>query len=97
LRELWQRPYPDDEDADRQAFDAACQEVAPEIILEAAQTFARSFEPAYLPSLARWLKRRGWRRPPPERRKQSKFDRPRGGKVDIARVFLEEGDWGPLQ
>src|SRR5262245_23472741 len=44
LREIWRRPWADDDAADRQAFELACQEVAPDDIIEAAKTWVAAFE-----------------------------------------------------
>ena len=66
LREIWRRPWPDDDAADQRAFEMACREVAPDEIIEAAvQWVAAADAPRFLPPLARWLANRGWEKSPP--------------------------------
>jgi len=51
LRALWARPWCDDQIMDRRAFAAACQEVAPQVIVEAARAWVEATDaPRFLPS-----------------------------------------------
>jgi Helix-turn-helix domain len=102
LRQLWRRPWPDDDDAEAlAAFTAATRSgVRAGKILAAAKAWVTDADsPRFLPSLTKWLAGRSWERPPPGR------DRPRpdkaakagqsaprnGGKVDLARMALAQG------
>jgi hypothetical protein len=101
LRAIWTRPWADDEAADQRAFAAACREVAPEVILEAARATVEAIEnPRYLKPLSEWLSRRGWEKPPLKRkrangapyaygRRNDGLPRTNGNKVDTAKVFFE--------
>ncbi len=95
LRADWQRrPWPDDIEADRAAFEVACQEVAPEVIIEAGRAWAAAVEARFLPSLAKWLAGRGWEKPPPKKRttphRRASQGRPRyNGKRNLADEFLK--------
>jgi len=92
LRSAWARPWPDDEQADRRAFEMACREVAPEDILDRARAWAQAVEPRFLPSLAKWLAARGWERDPPKRRRQhAKGNRAR--KESLFNIALAEGGY----
>src|SRR5262245_1149096 len=54
LQSIWQRPWPDDEHADRAAFARACREADPAEIIEAAKTWAAAIDaPRYLQPLAK--------------------------------------------
>jgi len=92
LRAIWARPWADDDAADRRAFEAACREVAPDDIIEAAQTWVAAFEAGdgvrFLPPLARWLAARGWEKPPPQRKASAHNGaRPRyGRKPNVAEI-----------
>jgi hypothetical protein len=48
---VWARPWPDDVERDRRAFELACQEVAPEDILAGAVMWADAIGPRYRPVL----------------------------------------------
>lgn len=93
LQAIWQRPWPDNEHAGRQAFDAARQDVAPADIVEAAKTWVAAVEPRYLPSLAKWLAGRGWEKPPPQKasRKPKKGRRHNSHKRDMSAEFFKLG------
>jgi hypothetical protein len=101
LRASWPRPWPDDDEADRRAFAMACRQgVAPEIILAAAIAWAKAVdEPKFLPSLAKWLDRRGWEKAPPQRRHAPRAKEARGRyrtngtKPDMARIMFEQAGW----
>src|SRR5262245_53903746 len=41
---IWCRPWLDDIEADREAFDRACREVAPDVILTAARAWAAAID-----------------------------------------------------
>src|SRR5262249_598809 len=97
LREIWRRPWPDDDAADQRAFERACREAAPDEIIEAAvQWVAAADAPRFLPPLARWLANRGWEKPPPTKarrahgngRRNDGLPRTNGDKVDLAKVFF---------
>jgi len=100
LRAVWKRPWPEDDAADRRAFEEACRHASFEAILSGARTwFAAADDARYLPPLARWLAGACWEKPPPKRVKRQQ----RGGKVDVAREMLvraglvEDDDAGRLQ
>jgi len=68
LRSIWQRPWLDDQNADRAAFTKACHEADPAVIIAAARTWVETVdEPRYLQPLAKWLGNRGWEKEPPKR------------------------------
>jgi hypothetical protein len=96
LRAIWARPWADDDSADRRAFELACQEVAPDDIIAAAQAWvAAADNPRFLPSLAKWLANRGWEKPPPKRgraRGNGKAQHPYG-KPDMFKICLEAGGY----
>jgi hypothetical protein len=88
LRAAWPRPWPDDEAADRRAFEQARRHASVEDIIAGAASWAAAMEARYLPSLAKWLGVCGWEKPPPKKPKA----KPRGnGKVDLAKVMLKQG------
>ncbi len=99
LRTVWQRPWPDDARADRQAFELACEEVTPGEIVEAATAWAEAVEARFLPSLAKWLAGRGWEKTPPRRTRATHCGSTRrnGRKVDLAALALEAGDYNPAE
>jgi hypothetical protein len=93
LRAVWRRPWADNEQADRAAFDTARQEVAPAAIVAAAKTWAAAVEPRFLPSLAKWLNARGWEKPH-QRKKASRSTgegRRNGRKRDMSAEFFKLG------
>jgi biotin operon repressor len=96
LRALWVRPWPDDHEADRRAFVAACQQAAPEEIIEAAREWVEAADaPRFLPSLAKWLAADGWQTLPPKRRPKQRANdgyRRNGNKVDLAALCLAHAD-----
>jgi hypothetical protein len=94
LRAVWARPWPDDERLDREAFAIACEEVAPEDIIEAARAWVAAADaPRFLPPLAKWLNGRGWEKPPPQRKAARGGGRrngpPRYGKPDLLSEFYD--------
>jgi hypothetical protein len=95
LCEIWQRPWPDDPKAGQRAFEAACQETTPEMILEAAQAWVAAAEaPQFLQPLTKWLAWRGWEKEPPKRRKARGRN---GGKADLAALAFAYGDYAEQQ
>jgi hypothetical protein len=96
LRAIWARPWADDDSADRRAFELACQQVAPDDIIAAAQAWvAAADNPRFLPSLAKWLANRGWEKPPPKRgraRGNGKAPHPYA-KPDMFKIVLEAGGY----
>ena len=95
LSALWQRPWPDDPKAGQRAFEAACQETTPEVILEAAAKWVAAAEaPRFLQPLAKWLDWGGWEKEPPKRRKANGNDG-KGGKTDLAELAFAYGDYQP--
>jgi hypothetical protein len=104
LRTIWVRPHPEDQRADRRAFDEACREVAPEIMVAAAPAWVAAYEPRYLPPLWKWIIDRGYEKDPPvkcakhTKRSRSK-SRPVNGrsnaKPDMMAVMCEIGGWTP--
>jgi hypothetical protein len=97
LQAVWPRPWLDDVEAGQRAFEAACQEVTPTAIVEAAAAWAAVVEARFLPPLAKWLGGRGWEKPAPKRtrqRREARSGRHRNGrKVDLARLALEAGGY----
>jgi hypothetical protein len=104
LREIWRRPWADDDAADRRAFEVACREVAPDDIIEAATAWVAAADaPRFLPPLCRWLAARGWEKPPPMKARRSHGNgRHNGnGRGPVANVFFEiagyeqdaDGNW----
>jgi hypothetical protein len=97
LRAVWVRPWADDVEADREAFERACQEVAPEDIVEAAITWVAAADaPRFLPPLAKWLTNRGWERDPPQKARKSAPRRSHarnGRKVDMAKLAFAIGGY----
>jgi len=88
LQTIWQRPWCDDERADRAAFIEACREADPSEIIEAAKTWVAAADaPRYLPPLAKWLNGRGWLKVPSSRRQRTSGHR-NGRKVDTAAMML---------
>jgi helix-turn-helix protein len=70
LRQLWRRPWADDDDAEAMAaFTAATRSgVRAETILDAAKAWVEGVDgPRYLPGLSQWLAKRGWEKSPPGR------------------------------
>jgi hypothetical protein len=92
LCEIWQRPWPDDPKAGQRAFEAACQETTPEVIIEAAQAWVAAADaPRFLQPLAKWLDGRGWEKEPPKRKARGR----NGGKADLAALAFAYGDYQP--
>jgi hypothetical protein len=97
VRAVWQRPWCDDQRADRLAFERACEEGTPaEIILDAAKAWVAAADaPRFLPPLARWLDGRGWERQPPQKARRSAAPKDRhrhnGRKRDISAEFFKLG------
>jgi hypothetical protein len=89
LRDVWTRPWADDQQADRTAFEKACKVAAPEDILAGAKEWAATVEARYLPSLAKWLTARSWEKPPPKRPKKQRGN----GKVDVVKTMLKQVGW----
>jgi hypothetical protein len=90
LQAAWPRPWCDDEAADRAAFAKARELATFEDILTGAKAWvAAADDPRFLQSLAKWLKRQRWKKPPPNKMP------PRGnGKVDLTRLALtQECGW----
>jgi hypothetical protein len=84
LKAAWPRPWPDDEGADRGAFAAARQyATAAEIIAGAKAWAAAADAPKFLPSLAKWLDGRCWRKLPPQRASKG------NGKTDLVATGLD--------
>jgi hypothetical protein len=73
LQAIWCRPWPDDEVADRLAFERAITAgAATTEILEAAKCWVAAADaPRFLPRLDRWLSGRGWLKVPPRRRQRT--------------------------
>jgi hypothetical protein len=73
LQAIWCRPWPDDELADRLAFERAIAgggDIGE--ILEAAKCWVAAADaPRFLPKLDRWLNARGWLKVPPQRRQRT--------------------------
>jgi hypothetical protein len=89
LRALWERPHAEDQRADRKAFDVACGEVAPEVILAAAPAWLEAYEPRYRQPLWKWLGDHGWEKPPPQRKgARGGGRRSNGRKPDMSVVGL---------
>jgi hypothetical protein len=105
LREIWRRPWPDDDAADLRAFEAACREVTPDEIIEAAAAWVAAADaPRFLPPLSKWLANRGWEKPPPMKARRSHGNGRRhngDGRGPVANVFFEiagyeqdaDGNW----
>jgi hypothetical protein len=94
LSALWQRPWPDDPNAGQRAFDAACKDTSPEVILEAgAKWVAAADAPRYLPALVKWLNARSWEKEPPPKRNKTR----NGGKTDLAALAFAYGDYEPRE
>jgi hypothetical protein len=92
LSALWQRPWPDDPKAGQRAFEAACEETTPEVIIEAAQAWVAAADaPRYLPALVKWLNARSWEKEPPPKRNKTH----NGGKADLAALAFAYGDYQP--
>jgi hypothetical protein len=74
LRALWDRGWASDDSPKaqaiaRNAFERACREAEPSVILDGAKTWiAAADAPRFLPALATWLAARGWETPPPTKR-----------------------------
>jgi hypothetical protein len=104
LREIWRRPWADDVEADRRAFEVVCREVAPEDIIEAATAWVAAADaPRFLPPLSRWLAARVWEKPPPmkARRSHGNGRHNSNARGPVANVFFEiagyeqdaDGNW----
>jgi Helix-turn-helix domain len=72
LREIWQRPHVENQEADHAAFVKACGEVLPEVILDGAHVWVAAYadEPNFLPPLWKWLGDRGWKKKPKRGRQE---------------------------
>jgi hypothetical protein len=99
LQAAWPRPWLDDVEVDRAAFEWACREVVPAIIIAAAAAWGQAVEPRFLPPLAKWLAGRGWQKPPPQQAKRARSNaasfgktRRSGHKVDLTRMMLQHGE-----
>jgi hypothetical protein len=94
LRTIWARPWIEDEDADRRAFEVACRQASPDEIIEAARIrVAAADHPRFLPSLAKWLT--DWRKapPPPKRARRNGWRKPDACKVVLGVVgYVEDAD-----
>jgi hypothetical protein len=95
LRAVWTRPWTDDDAADRQAFKEACRSTDPGVIITAAGRWVKAADaPRFLPSLEKWLAARSWEKPPPKKHQHKAAGRRGRGKVDLAKVFMEqEAGW----
>jgi hypothetical protein len=90
LRTVWKRPWADDQQVDRTAFEKACKEAAPEAIVAGAQAWVGAVDEArYLQPLAKWLAARSWEKPPPKRPKPKRGN----GKVDVTKVMFKQAGW----
>jgi hypothetical protein len=97
LRGIWQRPWADDDAADQRAFEAACREVTPDEVIEAAKTWVAAADaPRFLPPLAKWLNARGWEKPPPKKRSAANGHAKRSNgyaKPDMFKIALAAGGY----
>jgi hypothetical protein len=98
LRRVWARPWIDADDANAMKlyFDSV-QEVAPDVILEAAKAWVAAADaPRFLPPLSKWLGWRGWEKSPPQKRTQPARaphqSHQRRGKADLGRMMLAMGE-----
>jgi hypothetical protein len=100
LRAIWAvRPWLDDPEAERRAWDRAiARDADPNEILDAGRaTVAAADAPRFLPPLARWLDREGYRKPPPAKRARgpgrNAFRKPDACKTVLGLVgYVEDGD-----
>ena len=79
LRAAWPRPWEDDDAADRRAYAAALKVATHDVILAGAIARAKAVRErnkdkgddwvSFLPTLAKWLRARGWANPLPKRAK----------------------------
>jgi hypothetical protein len=101
LRGLWDRPYPEDLQAAKRAFDTACAEGAePEGIVAGARTWVTAFAVGtagdgmqFLPKLVAWLDAGKWEHDPPARAKRRTRQAKRRRKFDMAKYALEIGGY----
>jgi hypothetical protein len=94
LRTVWTRPWPDDPQADRRAWEVALRDGAdPAVILAAARAWVAAIEPRFLPVLAKWLGACGWQKPPPAKRSRGNGSRRGKGKADLSRLALLAGGY----
>ena len=92
LRVVWDRPWDEDDTADREAFVEACRKTSADTIIAGARDWAAATEPRYLKPLWKWLNNHGWEKPPPKRKKRGAVKN--GGKVDLTRLMLkQEAGW----
>jgi hypothetical protein len=99
LRAVYDRGHLDDDEAARKAFERACGEVAPEIIIAAAKVWVAAADaPRFLKPLPIWLDRRGWEKAPPSKPAAGNAARGRspqrrnGSKVSLSRVMWDAGE-----
>jgi hypothetical protein len=107
--EIWRRGWASDDTPKalaigKQVFTKACREgVHTAHILEGARTWiAAADAPRYLPALPQWLAAKGWRRPPPTKRKTlphgggkspRRDHRRNGNKIDATRIAFMQGGY----
>jgi hypothetical protein len=99
LREVWRRPWADNDAADRRAFAQACKHADPADIIEGARAWVAAIDDArYLPALAKWLDGHGWLKEPPKKRggrtRGDRLPRTNGNRVDMFQVFANLANGG---
>ncbi len=99
LRSVWARPWADDPDADRRAWEGALRDGAvPAAIIEAARAWVAAADaPQFLPKLATWLGAESYRKPPPPKRVRGPgrngYRKPDACKAVLGLVgYVEDGD-----
>jgi hypothetical protein len=93
LEAIWAEcPHVDDLSESQRLYAAAITETEPGIILAAAKAcIVSADEPRFIPRLSKWLRGRGWEKPPRKRPKQQTNGGgpQRKGRVDLARAMLD--------
>jgi len=101
LRAIWNRGHARDNTpeviaGERQAFERACRDTDPAVILDGARVHVAAADaPRYLPKLHEWLASRKWETPPPpKRRSRAKGQRSNAyAKPDMFKICLEAGGY----